>query len=158
MTHNENIQTFEAISKHLEMEEDRLKAYTPSNVVFVAKGNGPKGNNPCRGEKPKKGPHLPHENSRSKGGFVNEQKAKGKGENNVACVKCYHYVKKGHFTRDCPEPAKVPLSTKMFELDVYCHAFVISLPQWFLDTGVTKHIVQDKTIGFVEFYHYPVGS
>jgi len=42
MAHNKNIQMFEAILKHLKMEEEHLKAYTPSNVAFVAKGNDPR--------------------------------------------------------------------------------------------------------------------
>jgi len=54
MVHNENIQTLEVISKYLKVEEERLKAYNPSNVAFVAKGNGPKGNGPCRRKTPKK--------------------------------------------------------------------------------------------------------
>jgi len=63
MPHNENIQTFEAISKHLEMEEERIKAYTLSNVAFVAKGSRLKGNmpyhgkKPCHGKKPKSSQH-----------------------------------------------------------------------------------------------------
>jgi len=35
MTHSEQI--FEAISRHLEMEEKRIKIYTPPSVAFVAK-------------------------------------------------------------------------------------------------------------------------
>jgi len=75
MAHNENIQTLEAISKQLKMEEDHLKAYTLSTVAFVAKGNGPKGNNTYRGKKPKRG-HFPTQNSNFNGGFANKQKAK----------------------------------------------------------------------------------
>jgi len=33
VAHLDNIQTFEAISKHLEMEEDYMKAYAPPNGV-----------------------------------------------------------------------------------------------------------------------------
>ena len=43
MTHNENIKTFEVVSKHLEMEHERLKSFPSSNVELVAKGSGPKG-------------------------------------------------------------------------------------------------------------------
>jgi len=45
MTHSEHTKTFEAISKHLEMEEERLKLYLPPSVAFVVKGLGPKGRN-----------------------------------------------------------------------------------------------------------------
>jgi len=41
---------------------------------------------------------------------------------------------------------------------VCSHLFVAnSLPQWIVDTGATKHIVQDKA-GFVEFHCYLVGA
>ena len=38
MTNNENIKTFEAIWKHLEMEEKCIKIYTPPSVAFITKG------------------------------------------------------------------------------------------------------------------------
>ena len=40
MAHSEHINTFETISKHLEMEEEHLKLYAPLSVAFVAKGSG----------------------------------------------------------------------------------------------------------------------
>jgi len=41
---------------------------------------------------------------------------------------------------------------------VCSHAFVVnSLTPWIVETGPTKHIVQDKD-DFVEFHRYPVGS
>jgi len=36
MAHNENIKTFDAISKHLEMEDECQKSLAPSNVALVA--------------------------------------------------------------------------------------------------------------------------
>lgn len=157
MAHSEHINTFEAIFKHFEMEEEHLKVYAPSSMAFVAKGLGPKGRKPYRGKKPKKGPHPPH-NSRSNAGTAKKHKSKGNGAKDMARVKRYNSGKKGHFARDCPEPAKVPTSTKTPELYVCSHAFVAnSLPQWIVDTGATKHIVQDRA-GFVEFHRCPVGS
>ena len=78
LAHKENIQTLEAISKHLKIEEHRMKVYVPPNMAFIAKGSGPKGNRPYHGKKPKKDP-CSSLNSRSKCGFANKNKAKGNG-------------------------------------------------------------------------------
>ena len=141
MTHCEHIKTFEAISKHLEMEEEHLKLYTTPSVAFVAKGSGPKGRKRYRGEKPKKGPYPP-QNSRSNDSTGKKHKAKGNRGKDMARVKCYKCEKKSHFARDCPEPANIPTSTKTPKLYVCSHAFVAnSLSQWIVHTGATKHIV-----------------
>jgi len=112
MVHNKNIQTFEAVLKHLEIEEEGLKAYAHSNVPFVAKGNGSKDNKPYRSKKPKKG-LCPPRNSCSKGSVAKNQKAKGNGEKGIARVKCYNYGKKGHYAQDYPKLAKVLISNKI---------------------------------------------
>jgi len=157
MTHSEHIKTFEKISKHLEMEKERIKTYAPPGVAFVAKGSGLGGRKPYHDKKPKKGPHPP-QNSHSNNGTAKKHKAKGNGVKDMACVKCYNYVKKGHFARDCPELAKAPLPTKTSKLYVCSHAFIAnSLPKWIVNTGAIKHIVQDKA-GFMKFNRYPMGS
>jgi len=38
MAHNDNIKTFETISKHLEMEQECLKSFPSSSAALVAKG------------------------------------------------------------------------------------------------------------------------
>jgi len=44
--HNEDIQAFEAILKHLEIEEECMKVDAPPNVTLIAKGNEPRSNMP----------------------------------------------------------------------------------------------------------------
>jgi len=128
VTNSEHIKTFEAISKHLEMKEERIKIYAPPTVAFVAKGSGSRGRKPYHGKIPKKGPHPP-QNSHPNG-TAKKYKAKGNEAKDMARVKCHNCRKKGHFARDCPGPAKVALSTKTPELYVCFHAFVAnSLPQ-----------------------------
>ena len=100
MTHKENIQIFMAISKHLEMEKEHIKIYTPPNVSFVVKDCGPRGKRPYHGKQPKKGPH-PSQNSCSKGGFAKKHKGKGTGAKDIAHLKSYNCGKKGYFARDC---------------------------------------------------------
>jgi len=90
--------------------------------------------------------------------IAKKQKAKGNGEKNIAHVKCYNCVKKCHYTRDCPEPQKVLFSTLSSQLYVCSYALVDNMiPNWIVDTGASKHIVQDRA-GFVKFHCYPVGT
>ena len=55
MAYNKNIKTFDAISKHLEMEDERQKSLAPPNVALVAKESKPKGKRPSCGKQAKKG-------------------------------------------------------------------------------------------------------
>jgi len=126
-------------------------------VALVAKGNKPKGKRPFRGKQAKKGQCAPQNSQREKG-IAKKQKAKGNEDKNIARVKCYNYGKKEHYARDYPEPSKVPFPTKIPYVNVCSHACVAnSLPQWIVDTGATKHMVQNKA-GFMEFHRYLVGS
>jgi len=54
MAYNDNIKTFKAISKHLEMEDECQKSLSSSNVSFVAMGCKPKGKRPFLASRPKK--------------------------------------------------------------------------------------------------------
>jgi len=139
MAHSANIKTFKAISKHLQIEEDCMKAYAPPNMAFFPSGSGPKGtpkgSRPYRGNKPKKSRHL-SQNSCSKGCFAKKHMAKCNGAKDTTSAKCYNCEKKGHFGWDCLKPTKVLLSTKTHELYVCFHAFIAnSRPQWIVDRG-----------------------
>jgi len=56
MVHDESIKTFEAISKHLEMDDERQKSLLSYSVAFITKGSKPKGKRPFLGEQAKHGP------------------------------------------------------------------------------------------------------
>jgi len=43
MAHNDNVKTFDVVSKHLEMEDERQKSLAPPSVALVAKGGKMKG-------------------------------------------------------------------------------------------------------------------
>jgi len=75
MTHSEHIKTFEAISKHLKMEEECLN-YMRLLVWHVAKGSSRKGSKSYRAKKSKKGPRPP-QNSLSNGGTAKKHKTEG---------------------------------------------------------------------------------
>ena len=84
--------------------------------------------------------------------IAKKQKAEGNGEKNIAPVKCYNFGKKGHYTRDCPEPQKVPFSTYSPKLYVCSHVLVAnSLCNWIVNTGASKHIVGDQ-VGVIDFH------
>jgi len=158
MTHNENIKTFSKITKHLELEYERLKACAPPPVALVARANRPKGKKFKRGKK--KSLHVSKKLG-PRGGIAKKQpKAKGIVEKNMAHVRCYNCRKKGHYARDYPKPSQVPSSfpiDQLCELLVCFHAFVAnSFPNWIVDSGASKHVVRDR-VGFVNFHPCPMG-
>jgi len=78
------------------MEGERQRSLAPPSVALVAKGRKPKGKRPFRGKQVKKGQNAP-QNSRFGKGIAKKQKAKGNGDKNIACVKCYNCIKKRHY-------------------------------------------------------------
>jgi len=159
VTHNENIKTFAEITKHLELEDEFLKACAPPPAALVTRARRPKENKFKRGKK--KSLH-PSKKLGPKGGIAKKQpKAKGKVEKIMSRVTCYNCRKKGHYARDCPEPTQVPSSLfptdQLCELLVCSHAFVAnSFPNWIVDSGASKQVVRDR-VGFINFHPCPVG-
>ena len=128
MAHNDNIKTFDVVSKHLEMEDEQQKALAPPSVALVSKGGKTKGKRSFRGKQAKKGQHA-HQSSQPGKGVAKKQKAKGNGDKSIACVECYNCGKKAHYAQDCPEPSKIPFPTKTPDVNVCSYAFVAnSLP------------------------------
>jgi len=58
MVLNDTINTFEVISKYLEMEDERQKSLALLSVAFVAKASKPKGKRTLCGKQTKKGPRA----------------------------------------------------------------------------------------------------
>jgi len=82
LTHVAHLKTFAEIQSHLQIEEERMKMFSPPSVALVAKGNRPKGNKSSRGIQAIKG-SCPPQKDRPKAGIVKKQKAKGKGEKKI---------------------------------------------------------------------------
>jgi len=59
MAYNDNIKTFDAVLKHLEMEDEQQKSFAPPSVALVAKGGKSKGKRPFCGKQAKKDQHAP---------------------------------------------------------------------------------------------------
>jgi len=59
MAHNNNIKTFDAVSKHLEIEDEQQKSLAPPRVALVSKQGKSKGKRPFRGKQAKKAQHAP---------------------------------------------------------------------------------------------------
>ena len=141
LTHNDNIKILKDISRHVELEADRIVANQTAQAPLTKA-------NPCKtiGFKLKKGDNgAPKQGKNSGGGSkstpkknAKHLKGKKRGTNKVKCFNCQ---KKGHFARDCTKLKKVTNSLTFINILVCSHVLVAhSLPDWIVDTEATKHV------------------
>ncbi|ESQ50917.1 hypothetical protein EUTSA_v10023107mg, partial [Eutrema salsugineum] len=100
MTHNENEKTFEDISHHLELEDERLEASKSFSEANFASSNS--------GLKRKKGNmgHKAPYQSELKRQKKDAKRGKRGGKKDKTKMKCYNCSSLGHFSRECTEAKK----------------------------------------------------
>ncbi|KAL1219683.1 Retrovirus-related Pol polyprotein from transposon TNT 1-94 [Cardamine amara subsp. amara] len=153
MTHNDNVKTFEDISRDLELEDERLEVARPFNEAnYASSSSGMKrkrgnfGNKASEQANPKK--QKKHTKRGKKGGKKNKTK-----------MKCYNCDSLGHFARECTEAKKI-LSLDTSRTYAYVSSCVMlaeSNPLWIVDSGATYHVARSHE-AFTEYRRIPKGT
>jgi hypothetical protein len=154
LTHNENIKTFDDVSRHLELEAERLEAAKPNNSAYLAESSSRRANRPKRKNNDK---HRATGPRPKKARTYKRKKGKCAGKKDKSKLLCFNYGKEGHFARECIEPKKV-LSDFSHYVYVSSHVLVAhSSPIWTVDSAATEHVARDR-VRFVEYCRISVGS
>ncbi|XP_041017933.1 uncharacterized protein LOC121260155 [Juglans microcarpa x Juglans regia] len=100
--HNENIKDFDDVSRHLELEAERLEAAKPNHMAYVADSGL------CKALRPKckKFKNGVAARQIKKVSGTSQCNKRGKRGKNKSKLECFNYGKNDHFARDCIEPKK----------------------------------------------------
>lgn len=106
LIHNETIQTLSDVSKHLELEEERLESAKPNAEVHMVQASSPQGGKPPQGGKKRKGNFKGNNNQLPGSSKKPNNKGWRKRSNkkkDLSKIKCFNCNKYGHMARSCTE-------------------------------------------------------